>query len=251
VPQRIDAGPALAALGAALLAVSLFLDWFELGGATVTGWGAFEALDLLLFGIAVAALALAASRMGGTGAGGDPRLLPLLGTIAAFAIAVQILDPPPGVGGGEVAEGGWLGLGGALLLLLGGLLAAASISVVVTVAGRETRPRVPAVDRRRGRGADAAPASAPAERASRPDGDEDATLDRAAERLGRPAAPAGSSSLFADLGPDDERTQAYDVDELTGEPRAREPRAGGPSGGEPPAGDPRAGERGPRGGAAT
>jgi len=241
VPQRIDAGPALAALGAALLAVSLFLDWFELGGASVTGWGAFEALDILLFGIAVAAIALAASRMGGTGRGGDPRLLPLLGTVAAFVIAVQILDPPPGVGDGEVAEGGWLGLGGALLLLLGGLLAAASISVVVTVAGRETRRRVPAVDRRRGR-ADVAPA----ERAPRADDDEDATLDRAAERDARPAAPAGSSSLFAEPGPDDERTQAYDVGELAGEPRARSPRAGEPRGGEP---EPREGD--PRGGAAT
>ncbi len=227
MPQRIDAGPALAALGALLLAVSLFLDWFELGGASVTGWGAFEALDLLLFGLALAALALAATRIGADGAG-DARLLPALGAVAVFVVAVQVLDPPPAVddAGADVAEGAWLALAGGLLLALGGLLAAASISVVVTVAGRDTRRRVPAVDRRRRRPAAEAAAERPAgERpaAERPAAGpaEDATADA-------PARPAGAGSLFAEGGPDDQRTQAFDVADLQ-EPRERGRR--GPTGG--------------------
>ncbi len=223
MPQRIDAGPALAALGALLLAVSLFLDWFELSGASVTGWGAFEALDLLLFGIALAALALAATRIGADGAG-DARLLPALGAVAVFVVAVQVLDPPPPVAGGEVAEGGWLALAGGLLLALGGALAAASISVVVTVSGRETRRRVPAVDRRRRRPAPEAVAATPPPGPAAGD-DEDATADA-------PAGRGGSASLFADARPDDQRTQAFDVRDLQAEPR--EPREGGrrgPAGG--------------------
>ena len=196
MPQRIDAGPALAALGAALLAVSLFLDWFTVGGASVTGWGAFEALDLLLLGLALAAVALAVTRMDGAGPG-DARLLPALGAVALLVVVVQLLDPPLPVARGEVAVGGWLALAGALVLLLGGVLAAAAISVVVTVAGRDPRPRVPAVDRRRRAAAE-----------EREDGRQEEPQDRA----------AASTSLFASgPGPDDERTEAYEV----GDPERR------------------------------
>jgi hypothetical protein len=205
VPQRIDAGPALALLGAALLAVSLFLDWFTLAGASVTGWGAFEALDLVLLGLALAAGAVALARIGATGAG-DARLLPALGAVALLVVVVQLLDPPLPVARGEVDTGGWLALAGALLMLLGGLLAATAISVVVTVAGRDARRRVPAVDRR-GRAA--------AEDAGGARKDE--VPDAAAER-----SAASSTSLFAaEPGPDDERTEAYDVAELRREPEAR------------------------------
>ena len=52
MPRRIDAGPALAALGAALLLFSLFLAWFD----GRDGWRVFEALDLVLAGLALTAL---------------------------------------------------------------------------------------------------------------------------------------------------------------------------------------------------
>jgi hypothetical protein len=147
VPQRTDAGPAIAALGAVVLFLSLFLTWYR---PDVSGWDVFETLDLLLAGIAIAAGALAAGQLGASFADGvDLRLLPLLGAIAIAAVGVTLLQGPPGTEGAELASGAWVALGGAVLVFLGGALSAARISVTVTFAGRDVRRRVPAVDRRR------------------------------------------------------------------------------------------------------
>ena len=47
--RRIEAGPVLVGLGAVVLLISLFLDWYQPG---VTAWDAFEVLDLLLAALA-------------------------------------------------------------------------------------------------------------------------------------------------------------------------------------------------------
>ena len=147
MPQRIDAGPVVAALGAVLLFLSLFLSWYE---PDVSGWDAFESLDLILAGAAIAAGVLAASQLGaGIAQDADRRMLPLLGAIAVAAVGVTLLQGPPATQGAELDTGAWLALAAAVLVLVGGALAAASISVTVTVAGRDPRRRVPAVDRRR------------------------------------------------------------------------------------------------------
>jgi hypothetical protein len=146
MPQRTDVGPVIAAVGAVVLFLSLFASWYE---PDVSGWDVFETLDLLLAGIAIAAGALAAGQLGASFAADiDLRLLPLLGGIAVAAIGVTLLQGPPGTEGTELASGAWIGLGGAVLILVGGGLSAARISVTVTVAGRDVRRRVPAVDRR-------------------------------------------------------------------------------------------------------
>ena len=147
MPQRIDAGPLLAAVGAVVLFLSLFLSWYE---PDVSGWEAFETLDLLVAGIAIAAGALAAGLLGARVAqDADPRTLPLLGAIAVAAVAVTLLQEPPAAAGSEVTTGAWVALAGALLVLAGGALSAARISVTVTFAGRDLRRRrVPAVDKR-------------------------------------------------------------------------------------------------------
>ena len=41
--RRIEAGPVLVGLGALVVLVSVFLDWYQ---PNVTAWEAFEALDL-------------------------------------------------------------------------------------------------------------------------------------------------------------------------------------------------------------
>lgn len=144
MPRRIDAGDVLAALGALLVLIGLFLDW--LGDAN--GWEAFEALDLVLAGLALAAIAAAAAGAGLLAAP-SPRLLAPLGAALLSIIAVQILDPPPVFSGGEeTGAGAWLALAGAALVLLGGLMRVARVSVSVSVGGRDVRRRVPAVDRR-------------------------------------------------------------------------------------------------------
>ena len=53
-------GPLVAALGALLLIVSLFLDWYE----DLTAFTVFEFLDLLLFGLALVTLAALAATLG-------------------------------------------------------------------------------------------------------------------------------------------------------------------------------------------
>jgi hypothetical protein len=146
VPRRTDAGPVIAAVGAVVLLLSLFLSWYE---PDVSGWDVFETLDLLLAGVAIAAGALAAGQLGAAFADGiDLRLLPLLGGIAVATVGVTLLQGPPGVEGSDLASGGWVALGGAVLILIGGTLSAARISVTVTFAGRDARRRVPTVDRR-------------------------------------------------------------------------------------------------------
>src|ERR671932_21440 len=51
--ERFDAGTGLVALGAVLLLVSLFVNWYDPGG---DAWAVFESVDLLLAAAAVACL---------------------------------------------------------------------------------------------------------------------------------------------------------------------------------------------------
>ena len=54
--QRVvDAGTILAAVGAALLIASLFVEWYDPAG---TGWQVFEVVDVLLAAIALATVAV-------------------------------------------------------------------------------------------------------------------------------------------------------------------------------------------------
>ncbi len=142
--QRIDVGSILVAIGAALLFVSLFLQWYDPAG---TGWQVFEALDLLLAAIALGVLAAVA---GGVGSAGEGRgwWVPALAALALVVVSVQLIDLPPAAQGADRAEGAWLALGGSALLVLGALLLRMRISLSIDLRERETRRRVPAVDRR-------------------------------------------------------------------------------------------------------
>lgn len=123
----------VALLGALLLFVSLFLDWFELTSpdlasvVTLSGWEALETADAALVLIAAAAAYLAAAG----GGGGRALLAP---GVAAFVLVLtllltglpsfEIIDQG---GPGSTTSAG-LGLlvalaGSALLLLAGGLAA--------------------------------------------------------------------------------------------------------------------------------
>jgi peptidoglycan/LPS O-acetylase OafA/YrhL len=151
--QRVDAGTILAAVGAALLLASLFVEWFDPVG---TGWQVFEVVDVLLAGIAVGTVAALFGR--DRPADDAPWWVPLLATVAVAVVAVQLVDPPPAARETDRATGAWLALGGALLLAAGALLRHSRISISVDVHQRETRRRVPAVDRRE---EPAPPAAAP------------------------------------------------------------------------------------------
>jgi hypothetical protein len=140
MPERINGGRALVVLGAVALIVSLFLDWF---GPGRSAWTVFEALDLLLAAIGVAALAAAADPVG-RGGGPAPlavpgRWLPVLGAAALIIVAGALINHPPSARGSSPELGAWIALAAAGALILGGILSGARVSLVITLNPRESR----------------------------------------------------------------------------------------------------------------
>lgn len=138
--ERFDAGAGLMAVGAVLLLVSLFIDWYD---PDVNAWTVFEWVDVFLAGVSLALLATLVSRRDRL-----PQALMLL-SFAAFAVVlVQLVDLPPAVRGADREAGVWLALGASALMAIGAALAMANISVTVDVHERERRRRTAAVDAR-------------------------------------------------------------------------------------------------------
>lgn len=143
MPRRIDLGRAVLFAGSALLLISLFIDWYELGGLGLTGWQAFETLDLVLAALAVAGM-VAAARPDTA----PPWAAVVVPGVAVFIVFVQLIDNPPAAGDASPAAGAWIAMAGALLMAAGAALSLAAISVTVQVRERDVRRRVAAVDRR-------------------------------------------------------------------------------------------------------
>jgi hypothetical protein len=103
-----------------------------LGRVRHVGWTSFEVLDLVLAGLAVAALLAAAERLGYATPVGARGLTGI--GIAAFAIVVsQLLNHPPAATGRSAQVGAWLALGSSILIGAGGIVGAAKISVELVV----------------------------------------------------------------------------------------------------------------------
>ena len=134
--ERIHVGPPIAIVGALLLLVSLFLDWYE---PDVTAWTVFEVLDLVLAALALACLLGAAARLG-VGVPGGRALgshFAVFGVLALVLVLSQLINHPPAAFEDDPETGLWLGLGGAGLLALGALLSVTRISLAVDVEPRE------------------------------------------------------------------------------------------------------------------
>jgi hypothetical protein len=190
VRERFDAGTGLVAVGAVLLLVSLFIDWYRPGG---DAWAVFEWVDLALAGAAISALLALAPRLSDGGLG---RAVPIVSASAFLVVGVQLIDPPPVVADADLETGAWLALAATAIMTGGALLGAASISGTVDVRGRERRRRAAAIDAR-----DAA--------AETPDEAEAASTRRRFRRdepLLTPREPAATASASED--PD--RTQTFD-----------------------------------------
>ena len=199
--ERFDAGTGLVAVGAVLLLVSLFIDWYDPGG---DAWAVFESLDVLLAGAAVCGLLAMAPRFG---TGGLGRALPLISVVAFAIVLVQLIDPPAVVNDSDLATGAWLALAATATMALGAILGAASISVTVDVRGRERRRRTAAIDAREGAAAAAEAAAADEAEPARP-----RRFNRRDEPLLEPREPA-----IAEPEEDPQRTQALDPVEPTQE----------------------------------
>jgi len=102
--RRIPVGPLIGLLGAVLLLVSLFLNWWN----GVTAFTAFEVLDLLLAALAIgAAMSLAeaaGARMPAGVALGAALALPL-GLLALLIVFSQIVNDPPAIAGSDRLSG--------------------------------------------------------------------------------------------------------------------------------------------------
>jgi hypothetical protein len=199
--ERFDAGTGLVAVGAVLLLVSLFIDWYHPGG---DAWAVFESLDVLLAGAAVCGLLAVAPRFG---TGGLGRALPIISAIAFAVVLVQLIDPPPVVRHSDLATGAWLALAATAIMTLGAILGAASISVTVDVRGRERRRRTAAIDARESAAESAEAASARDAEPVRP-----RRFGRRDEPLLEPREP-----VVAEPEEDPQRTQALDPVEPTQE----------------------------------
>ena len=116
--RRIDGGAIAAGLGALLLFVSLFLDWYA---PDLSAWTVFETLDMVLAMLCLATFILVVPKaLGRPIAGGPPEGLLLgVGAAAFVIVGIQLLNHPPAAIGLDEEVGAWLALGGAILMLAG------------------------------------------------------------------------------------------------------------------------------------
>ena len=124
----LPVGPLVAAIGAVLLIVSLFLDWYE---GDLEGFTVFEVLDLLLVLMALLTIASLAGGLGLVRTAPSPALSLAVALFTIFVVVSQLLNDPPAVANGDAGKevGIWLALGGAALMGAGSLLAFARISL--------------------------------------------------------------------------------------------------------------------------
>lgn len=139
--RRISIGPLIGLVGALLLLVSLFLDWWT----GVTAFTAFEVLDLALLGLALAAVVSLAEAVGArlpSGVALGAGLALPLGLLALLIVLSQLVNDPPAIVGHDFGHdiGIWLALAGSLLIVAGSLLSVARISLALDLERRERAP---------------------------------------------------------------------------------------------------------------
>ncbi|MEY2441005.1 MAG: hypothetical protein QOJ46_431 [bacterium] len=152
-----EAGVLLIGLGAILLFVSLFFEWYQRG---IDAFEAFEAWDLILAMLALGTLAAVASRFGFGPA--RPASWLIGPPVAALVIVLfALINPPPAVTSisDDPSTGLWLALAATILMAAGAVLSVARISVALAGPAVGADP----LGRRRGHVADpAAPVTDPA-----------------------------------------------------------------------------------------
>jgi hypothetical protein len=142
--RRFEAGPILIAIGAIVLVVSLFLDWY----GSLTAWDAFEVVEVLLAVLGATALVIAIGELLPDVEVGDRRWLPAIVLGVAVLVAAEIINPPPAAGGQDPASGAWIAFGAAIVMFIGTVLTFGRVRFAVSVEGRQVRERVPVVDNR-------------------------------------------------------------------------------------------------------
>jgi len=141
--RRFEVGPILVAL-AAIVLVSLFLDWY----GSLTAWDVFEVVEVILGALAVVAFVIALGQIVPDVDYADRRWLPAVVLAIAVLVAAEIINPPPAAGGQDPAIGAWMAFGAAVVMFIGAVLTFGRVRFSLSVEGRATRERVPVVDHR-------------------------------------------------------------------------------------------------------
>jgi hypothetical protein len=143
---QLPIGPIVAAVGAIMLIVSLFLNWYE----DLTGYTVFEFLDLLLTGLAVMTLVSLAGALGVIRSPFPPGVPLGIALLALVIVLSQLVNDPPAVAGPNGRDqdlGIWLALGGSALMVAGAVLSAARIAIAVEPRERRADAARPAPTR--------------------------------------------------------------------------------------------------------
>ncbi len=141
--SRAEGGTALVAIGAALLFVSLFLNWFQPGRSA---WTVFEVWDLVLAAFSLLALVAAAGRLGFGPSRPDSWLVAPSVVALVVVVASLVNHPPAAIGEGPMI-GIWLALIATVLMLAGVALSVAGVSVAINIhAGTADRSSVATPD---------------------------------------------------------------------------------------------------------
>lgn len=133
-PRPLPVGPLIASVGAVMLLVSLFLNWYE----DISGFTVFEFLDLLLVLLALATIASLVGGLGLVKPAPSPAVSLAVAIFTVFVVASQLVNDPPAVAGSSADQdvGIWLALGGSGLMVVGAVLAYARISLSVEARDR-------------------------------------------------------------------------------------------------------------------
>ena len=132
----IPFGPLIAAIGAVMLLVSLFLNWYE----GLTAFTVFELVDIVLVVCALLIVVQLAGGMGLLKPPASPVVSLLVAFFALFVVLTQLLNDPPAVAGGNGPDrdiGIWLAVAGAVLMATGAFVATANISLSIEPRNRE------------------------------------------------------------------------------------------------------------------
>jgi hypothetical protein len=129
-PAQIPVGPLVASIGAVLLIVSLFLDWYD----QITGFTVFEVLDLVLVSLALLTIASLLAGLGLVRWSLSAEATLGVAVLALVIVASQIVNHPPaaaGAGGPSKDTGIWLALAATGLMVAGAVLGYARFSLAV------------------------------------------------------------------------------------------------------------------------
>jgi hypothetical protein len=136
--RRLNAGEILSALGATLLLVSLFLDWYE---PDLSAWTVFELIDITLAAIAVGTLvSTVGDWLGRPASAAGEHALAFLAGGALIIVAASLIDPPPAALDSTPEAGAWLALAGAIVMLAGSLLRDVRLSIVIAPRAEVDQP---------------------------------------------------------------------------------------------------------------